>query len=136
MFAIPDFFIYILIPTVLAFWTYRDIYVLHSKEKINYVQLGVYVVTMLVASFLFRIGKMGIFPLITSFVFLAMAMFESKETGRLLEIYKNDMSSGSEKKKVKTPAAIKKVRMNYFFALVVAILSFLNYFNAFNFLFK
>lgn len=133
--ATPDLVIYILIPTILAFWTYRDIYVLHSKQRMNYVQLGIYVLTMLVASLLFRIGRVGVFPLIVTGVYIVMAMIENRQIGMLLEKYKEKAPMEGKKNK-STPPAITKVRLNFIFSFTVAVLSILNYFHLFNFLSK
>jgi hypothetical protein len=140
--ALPDCLIYIVLPLILAFRTFKDIHVFHSKEIYNKIEFWVYVLTILTASMLFRIGSIGFYPIIVTVVFFVMALQDYKETGKIEERIKQGMTSiqtqqDVEKQKKKAghgSQALKKKRTNFLFVLTVAVLSLLNFFGVFNFL--
>jgi hypothetical protein len=138
--AIPDYLIYILLPLILAFRTYKDIHVGHSKGIYNIVEFWVYVLTLLTAAMVFRVGEVGFLALIVAIVFLLMAFLEVKEVGRIEEIVKQGRfqpsSTEQEPKKQKEtiPPVLRKMRINFLFSFSISVLSFLNFFDVFNFL--
>jgi hypothetical protein len=142
----PDYFIYVFLMLILAFRTYKSLYVVKTRTVINKVQFWVYTLTLLVAAFLLAINQgLLVFRILTTVIFVVMVVSEAKALGRVEmfwegqeppkpETPKLERRNKREKKGRKSPEkkfvppALKSAKIDFILTIIIAGLSFANIF--------